>query len=1193
MSAPAVKAFRDLQKNRSAVADECFPAFDEFLAYSLERKYLKIPKFKDVLVATSQTSTDDEALNQFLKNNVRLAKIDEISFDAAEDCHLPGVESVITSMRDRGYSLVFVVQGERFQTSVYLGISKFAGDESDINPVIDGYEATWKANFPGSQLKQQSDKEIKGISYKISQCKSIGVLTGIPSLKREEESNQFVQGLERLIRAMRGKTYFWMTIADPLPEDVIGDSIDVCQQLQSDIHHLVKTDLSNSTSNGKTIMLGGFGMVGNGTSDSTAHTDSSSTTRTSSDSFNQNHLEGYQRASAVATPVLGVAGAIIGSFICPGIGTAIGGALGPAVGGLINGIGGAITGKNGFSKGHTDSLSNMIGSADTIQKAVSRQTALGGFGSFGITLTKTTTVGEELLNRKVQYAEECLKNYEKRLHEGMALGMWNLGHYFCAEDDDTFNLGTGVVSSLFTGMDSSFEPPRTIKMPESFSWVLRRFNNVYLQFNNEPIVDDHVSSPEKLQLRNHPLGVIFNGPATPVTTRELAVAMPVATRDVEGVTVTERASFGVDVSAFRYGQKAITVGTILDKGNATCLDYHLVLENLPKHLAVFGLTGSGKTNTVHHLLTQLWKNNNDVPFMVIEPAKAEYRALAKTDELKDRLLVFTAGVDKTSVSPLRLNPFDFNPGKDDDAHRVHILTHIDRLKSVFNASFPMYASMPYILEEAILEVYKERGWDLAASRNVYVDDIYTQDFSDYIPTLEDLYYKIDSVVTRKGYFKEQQMNIQAALKSRLSSLMVGAKGSLFNCKKSISDEDLFEQPVVVELENMGDDDEKAFLMGMLVTRLYEYRKATFSNVTGADKSLKHVLVIEEAHRLLANVPDTSSNAETANVKGKSVSTFVDMLSEIRAFGQSVFVVDQLPSRVSPNIVKGTGAKIVHRLLARDDRESVGETMGLNDEQIKDLCLLRTGECVVNQDGDRKSYMCAVRENAVHAKREGGEISVATKKFVEQHKDLLGSELSSMDLDNDFLRSSLYRLMLAAGVSSGIVNTHCLEGFKEKDEGTDLFKNRMCAYWIQISRYVWGHYQGDYSKFLRLVEQGNGFLMGKSAELSTYRMAFADYFLSSRKAKKYLTDKLPLIAYDHLFEVTKALGRINKQYDLVCDAKGMERLGKAIRIMLPELLPADSGLAARVVSIVVEAIVARVNANLDPAVVISTVKEGGV
>lgn len=1192
MSVPAVKLFRDLQKNRSGIDTECYPAFDELLTYSLERKYLKIPEFKSVLVETSQTGPDDESLNNFLKENVRLVKVDEISFDAAEECHLPGVESVITSMRDRGYSLVFVVQGERFQTSVYLGISKFAGNASDITAAIDGYEATWLANFPGSQFKKQSDKDIKGLSYKISQCKSIGVLTGIPSLKREENSNHFVQGLERLIRAMRGKTYFWISVADPLPEEVVGDAIDACQRLQSDVHHLVKTDLSKSTSNGKTIMLGAFGMMGQGTTDTNAHTDSESTTTSSSDTHSQNHLEGYQRAGAVATPVLGVIGAIVGTCICPGIGTAIGGMIGPAVGGLINGIGGAITGKNGYSTGHTDSLSNTIQSADTISKAISHQTGLGGFGSLGLTVTKTTTVGEELLNRKAEYAEECLKKYEERLHHGTAIGMWNLGHYFCAEDRDTFNLGSGVVSSLFTGMDSAFEPPRTIAMPESFAAILRRFNNVYLQFNDEP-VDMHSLEPDKLRLRNHPMGVIFNGPATPVTTQELAVAMPVATKDVEGVTVSERASFGVDIPAFRYGQKSITVGMVMDKGNKTCLDYHLALENLPKHLAVFGLTGSGKTNTVHHLLTQLWKNDKQVPFMVIEPAKAEYRALARTDELKDHLLVFTAGVDKTSVSPLRLNPFDFNPGKDDDAHRVHILTHIDRLKSVFNASFPMYASMPYILEEAILEIYKERGWDLAGSRNIYVKDIYNEDFSDYIPTLEDLYYKIDSVVARKGYFKEQQMNIQAALKSRLSSLMVGAKGSLFNCKKSISDKDLFENPVVVELENMGDDDEKAFLMGMLVTRLYEYRKAIFSNETVPDKSLRHVLVIEEAHRLLANVPDTSSNAETANVKGKSVSTFVDMLAEIRAFGQSVFVVDQLPSRVSPNIVKGTGAKIVHRLLARDDRESVGETMGLSDEQIKDLCLLRTGECVINQDGDRKSYMCAVQENLVHARREGGEISVATQRYVDSHQDILGGELSSLDLDNDILRSSMYRLMLAVGISTGGANAHCLERFRGAAEDVEIFRKRMCAYWGQVARLVWGHYQGDYAKYLHLVREGSRFLAGAGNDLSAYRTAFLDYFFSSRVAKKFLTDNMTLLAYNHLLDATKSLERINRQFDVESGSKGLERLGKAIRIALPELLPTDVGLAARVQQSVVEAIVARINGRFDSAVVVEAVKKGGV
>jgi hypothetical protein len=145
--------------------------------------------------------------------------------------------------------------------------------------------------------------------------------------------------------------------------------------------------------------------------------------------------------------------------------------------------------------------------------------------------------------------------------------------------------------------------------------------------------------------------------------------------------------------------------------------------------------------------------------MVIEPAKSEYRALAQSDALKDDLLIISAGVDQTSVCPLRLNPFYFDPGKDNDANRVHVLTHIDRLKATFNASFPMYASMPYILEEAILEVYRERGWNLGLSINRYVD-IYNEDFSAYVPTLQDLYLKVDMIVKKKGYFQEQQMNMR-------------------------------------------------------------------------------------------------------------------------------------------------------------------------------------------------------------------------------------------------------------------------------------------------------------------------------------------------------------------------------------------------------------------------------------------------
>lgn len=1178
MGGSAVKLFKKAQKGQHEISAESYRAFDACLRYMLERRYLKIPEFTNVLVDASLGGSGED-LQTHLRNNVRLMKVIELSLDSEVSSHLPAVENAITSMRDMGYSLVFVVQGNKLKTSVYLGISKFAAEPVEITSAMASYKSVWMANFPGSEFKEQDQEPIIEVADTLNSYKAFGVLTGIPSLKRNEDTGSFVQGLERLIRTMRGKQYCWISIADPIPEDSIRASIETCQQLQSDIHHLIKTSLTTSKSVSETVTVGMFGMFGEGQTNTTSHTDSTSDTQTKSQTHTQNHLEGYQRAGNVVGSVLGLAGAVAGSFICPGIGTAVGGALGSGIGGLVNSIGGAITGKNGFADSVTNAVGKTVSSADTISKAMSTQKSVGGFGSFGMTFTSSTTVGVELLNRKAEYAEAALKRYEERLQEGVSIGLWNLGHYFCAFDEETYGIGSGAVASLFTGMDVNFEPPRSIRVPESFRDVLKRFNNVYLQY-----ADGDVSvagfDPAKTKIENHPFGVIFNGPATPVSTKELAVATPVALNDVEGVSVTERASFGVDIPEWRLSAKSLSLGTVLDRGNETSHRYKFSLANLTKHVGVFGLTGSGKTNTVHHLLTQLWAKHK-IPFLVIEPAKAEYRALSALDDFKNDLLVFSAGVDVSSVSPLRLNPFDFNPGRDDDAHRIHILTHIDRLKAVFNASFPMYASMPYILEEAIHEVYRERGWDLSRSVNRYVD-IYSEDFSDYVPTIQDLYYKVDSIVLRKGYFKEQQMNIQAALKARLSSLMIGAKGSLFNSRRSIPDEDLFDRPVVIELENMGDDDEKAFLMGLLVARLYEYRKAKFeASKINSDKPFLHSLVIEEAHRLLSNVPEVGGGMEVANVKGKSVSAFVDMLAEIRAYGQSVFVVDQLPSRVSPNIVKGTGAKIIHRLLAKDDRESVGETMGLNAEQISDLCMLRVGQCVVSQDGDRKAYLCSVRKSEAHELRIGGEFSAATKKYVDTHSQLFEQRIDDLDLDNDRIRAHIYKTMMATAISNDEVDLKACIG------AVDV--RLAMAYWNQIARAIWNYFLGDYRAFLLFQHEGVNVLSGEEKSVRLYRVAASEYFGKSNLNSRVVSG-FAGVAYDQLFAMTEIMSAINRQYDLIknCD-DSIERLGKAISKCLLLLLPDNKILAERVKKPLVSEIISRINPAISIDSVLASVK----
>ena len=1182
MTDAAVKNLRALAKARADIAAKCHPAFDELLLYSLERRHLDVPEYSDILLSNPERE-GAPALKDHLQQNVRLFKLDEIAFDTDEKLHLPGVESALTSMRSQGHSLLFVVQGDSTRTCVYMGICRISPDASETSAVLDGYERVWKANFPGSRMENLSTAEASDVSYEIAKCTEFGVLTGIPSLKREEDSQLFVQGLERLIRAMRGKTYCWVSIADPIPQDAIRDAISACQQLESDVHHLVKTDLSKATSNGKTVMLGLFGLAGEGktegTSAANSETNSTGTTDTEGSSTVDTSGDTHSTSNTVGGSVSASGGASVG-FLGTG---------GHAEAGVsadyhhTSGDAHTVSKSLGTTLAHSAMASLAKGWVNTVTQSVATQLAGGGFGSFGLTWTRTTTVGQELLNRKAEYAEEVLRAYEKRLQKGTALGMWNLGHYFCAANLDTYRQGIDVVNSLFAGMDSTYEPPRAIKVPTDFRDTLRRFQNVYLRFADSPVSREDIRAG-RVSFKDHPLGFLFNGPATPVNTRELAIATPIATQDVEGVSVSRRPAFGINLGAdFGPGAKTLTLGNILDKGDETNQSYRLSQANLTKHLAVFGLTGSGKTNTVHYLLKQLWKNER-IPFLVIEPAKAEYRALATMDEFKNDLLVISAGIDRTAACPLRLNPFDFEPGTDSDANRVHVLTHIDRLKATFNASFPMYASMPYILEEAILEVYRERGWDLGRSENRFVD-VYSADFRDYLPTLRDLYWKVTETVRRKGYYQEQQMNIEAALKARLSSLLVGAKGTMLDTPRSLPAKDLFEHPVVIELENMGDDDEKAFLMGLLVSRLYEWRKATFAN--DPSRPLRHVLVVEEAHRLLANIPDTSANQELGNPRGKAVSAFVDMLSEIRAYGEGVVVVDQLPSRVSPNIVKGTGAKIVHRLLATDDRESVGGTMGLTDEQIADLSLLRTGECVVSQDGDLKAFQVRVRKCEEHEARAGGELSEATRKYHEDNAGFFDSPSGDIDLEDGIFKDSLYKAMLAIGVGQDVAILSDIRPVRpvgEWPERTDW----LAVYWKQVCAEIWNAHGGDWRDLLALRAAGAGVLAGKEGALEAYRAAAANYFAGSRIASESPTRGLAGIAFAPLLvgEKKGVLGVVNRNFDLLKEVSDrFAKLAGAIRRALPMLEPRGIRFSAIVRAALVEEIVNRIN----PALVAETLE----
>jgi len=195
--------------------------------------------------------------------------------------------------------------------------------------------------------------------------------------------------------------------------------------------------------------------------------------------------------------------------------------------------------------------------------------------------------------------------------------------------------------------------------------------------------------------------------------------------------------------------------------------------------------------------------------------------------------------------------------------------------------------------------------------------------------------KVEEVVPTLGFDQEAKGRILASLTSRLNGLRSAGKGKMLDVQESFPIEALLSSPTVLELEGMGDDDDKAFLIGLLLIRLFEIRA-----IEGNRDELKHLLVIEEAHRILTNVA-RSSNQEQADPRGKAVESFTNLLSEIRSYGQGVVISDQVPTRLAPDVLKNTNLKICHRIVSGDDREILGKTMAMSERQIGALNSLTT------------------------------------------------------------------------------------------------------------------------------------------------------------------------------------------------------------------------------------------------------------
>jgi hypothetical protein len=224
----------------------------------------------------------------------------------------------------------------------------------------------------------------------------------------------------------------------------------------------------------------------------------------------------------------------------------------------------------------------------------------------------------------------------------------------------------------------------------------------------------------------------------------------------------------------------------------------------------------------------------------------------------------------------------------------------------------------------------------------------TADPSPGYPHLADLHRAAIRVAQEIGYSQRVADEVLGFVRVRLSSLRLGTSGRFLEGAHQLDFGRLLGRNAVLEIEDVDDDGDKAFLTGTVLIRLAEHlRMAHRTWPPGpAGPGLRHLTVIEEAHRLLRR-PDVGAQDGAA---ARAVETFAGLIAEIRAYGEGVIVTERIPERLLGDVVRNTAVKIAHRLPAAGDRETVGTTMNMTPAQNRFLVTLRPGEAAVFTEG---------------------------------------------------------------------------------------------------------------------------------------------------------------------------------------------------------------------------------------------------
>lgn len=919
-----------------------------------------------------------------VKTCIKLFQMKELTLKKGEDM-LQKLSTVYHSSMALGCSLAVMIDvpADGAPADIYLGVRQNPGrqsiDNRDLAISGDALEKGMKSNFPGSEVQELHQEEIDALleddngSFGSAQS-AIASVSCVAALrdKSKTEDKAFIQGIERFIDAMDGDAYTALFLAEPVTEETQAGIRNGYEELYSALSPFRKTTWSYTENESHAVMetfcSGTSDTVTDGTSSgfsdeqgrNTGFNFNAGMNQGTTNTIGQSHAVTRLRLPSKRTMV-GVAagasilalGAVAASAVFPPAGAAIvsaastvGAAVkaGPLFGAVVPMVAGHETNGTAWSTARSIGKSMGFGmsrgynTAHTDSSTVERSNAhsTNEQHSNGTTDTHSTvrTQQIEVCNKAVEELLTRIDEQIKRTKESEDYGCYSCAAYFLSSRPSKALLAANTYRSLMIGEGSSVESGAANLWQDRASVTAMR---EYLKRFTHPVF--------ARQLWENEADSLFYTAGTLVSGRELPMHLGLPTRSVHGLPIIEHAEFGRNVpDEAMPDEDKMNLGKIYHMGKEEAAGLLLNRQAMASHTFITGSTGTGKSNAVYHLLDEITKNGQTT-FLVVEPAKGEYKNVFGncTDAQ-----VF--GTNPRETPLLRMNPFAF-------PENIHILEHIDRLVEIFNACWPMYAAMPAVLKDAIERSYQKVGWDLRNSESE----------KGIFPTFFDLLDILPGVIEESHYSKDTQSDYVGALCTRVKSLTNGIYGSVLCAEDALSDAEMFDQNVIVDLSRVGSMETKSLLMGILVMKLQEYRMCS----SGMNSRLRHVTVLEEAHNLLRKTSAEQSQ-EGANLQGKSVEMLANAIAEMRTYDEGFIIADQAPGLLDMSVIRNTNTKIILRLPDEEDRKLVGKSAALKEAQIDELSKLPLGVAAVYQNEWPEAVLCKIEaypmpENAVYHK----------------------------------------------------------------------------------------------------------------------------------------------------------------------------------------------------------------------------------